>query len=126
MVSMPTEFLKRLTTGPWPTALLSALLLLSLYLMSGATDDSATFNQQYDILLISNIIGLTLLVAMIAANGYRLYIRYKRSAPGSRLTTRLLTLFIIIAVAGHQGCVTRQIQTTTRTVAGRTYCLKCR
>ena len=95
---MPTEFLKRLTTGPWPTALLSALLLLSLYLMSGATDDSATFNQQYDILLISNIIGLTLLVAMIAANGYRLYIRYKRSAPGSRLTTRLLTLFIIIAV----------------------------
>jgi len=95
---MPVEFLKRLTTGPWPAAVLLALLLLSLYLMSGATDDSATFNQQYDILLITNIIGLAMLVAMIAANAYRLYIRYKRSAPGSRLTTRLLTLFIVIAV----------------------------
>jgi nitrogen fixation/metabolism regulation signal transduction histidine kinase len=79
-------------------ALLSALLLMSLYLMSGATDDSATFNQQYDILLVTNIIGLIMLVAMISANSYRLYLRYKRSAPGSRLTTRLLGMFIVIAV----------------------------
>ncbi len=95
---MSTEFLKRLTTGPLPAAVLSVLLLLSLYLMSGATDDSATFNQQYDILLITNIIGLTMLVAMIGANIYRLYLRYKRSAPGSRLTTRLLSMFIVIAI----------------------------
>jgi nitrogen fixation/metabolism regulation signal transduction histidine kinase len=95
---MSTEFLKRLTTGPLSAALLSALLLLSLYLMSGATDDSATFNQQYDILLLTNIIGLSMLVAMISANIYRLYLRYKRSAPGSRLTTRLLSMFIVIAV----------------------------
>lgn len=95
---MRANLLKRLSTGPVSAALLSALLLLSLYLMSGATDDSATFNRQYDVLLVTNIIGLTMLVAMITANGYRLYIRYKRSAPGARLTTRLLTMFIVIAV----------------------------
>ncbi|MDT8403649.1 sensor histidine kinase [Sulfuriflexus sp.] len=95
---MPTKFLKRLTSGPLSAALLSVLLLLSLYLMSGATNDSATFNRHYDILLITNIIGLTMLVVMIGANSYRLYLRYKRNAPGSRLTTRLLGMFILIAV----------------------------
>lgn len=95
---MSLTLLKRLSMGPLSATLLSALLLLSLYLMSGATDDSATFNRQYEILLITNIIGLTLLVIMIGANAYRLYLRYKRGAPGSRLTTRLLTLFIVIAV----------------------------
>ena len=95
---MPTRILKRLTTGPISAAVLSVLLLLSLYILGGATEDSASFNQQYVILLITILIGLAMLVAMIAVNVIRLYRRYKASEPGSLLTTRLLVLFVVIAV----------------------------
>jgi len=90
--------LKRLTSGPYAAALLSILLLLSLYIMSGATEDSASFNQQYVLLLITILVGLTMLVVMIAVNVIGLYRRYKLGEPGSRLTTRLLVLFVVIAV----------------------------
>ena len=78
--------------------ILSFLLLLSLYLMSGATEDSASFNRQYVLLLITNIVGLVMLLGMIAANGWRLYQRYRTAEPGSRLTSRLLGMFVVIAV----------------------------
>jgi len=95
---MSLTLLKRITTGPISAALLSALLLLSLYIMSGATEDSASFNQQYVLLLVTILIGLALLVAMIAANVIQLYKRYKAGESGSLLTTRLLIVFVIIAV----------------------------
>ena len=95
---MSFTILKRLTTGPISAAVLSILLLLSLYIMSGATEDSASFNRQYVLLLITILIGLTMLVAMIAANVIRLYKSYKAGEPGSLLTSRLLVVFVIIAV----------------------------
>ncbi len=95
---MPFTILKRLTSGPISAAVLSILLLLSLYIMSGATEDSASFNSQYVLLLITILIGLAMLVAMIAANVIRLYKRYKAGEPGSLLTTRLLVVFVVIAV----------------------------
>ena len=95
---MSFTFLKRLTTGPVSAAVLSVLLLLSLYIMSGATEDSASFNRQYVLLLITILVGLTMLVAMIAANIFRLYKRYKAGESGSLLTTRLLVVFVVIAV----------------------------
>ena len=95
---MSLTILKRLTTGPLSAAVLSVLLLLSLYIMSGATEDSASFNRQYVLLLISILVGLAMLVAMIAANMIRLYKRYKTGEPGSLLTSRLLAVFVVIAV----------------------------
>jgi len=95
---MRFAILNKLTKSVLPAAVLSASLLLSLYFLSGATDDSATFNQQYVGLLIANIIGLILLLAYIARNAYRLYQQYKLGVPGSRLTTRLLSMFVIISV----------------------------
>jgi len=95
---MSPTIIKRLTTGPLSAAVLSVLLLLSLYILSGATEDSASFNQQYVLLLITILIGLAMLVAMITANVIRLYKRYKDGEPGSILTTRLLVFFVVIAV----------------------------
>ena len=95
---MSLTILKRLTSGPLSAAVLSVLLLLSLYIMSGATEDSASFNRQYVLLLISILVGLAMLVAMIAANVFRLYKSYKAGEPGSLLTSRLLIVFVIIAV----------------------------
>jgi len=95
---MSIAILKRFTAGPLTAGILSSLLLFSLYLMSGATEDSASFNRQYVLLLITNLIGLAMLLGMIAANGWRLYQRYRKAEPGSRLTTRLLAMFVVIAV----------------------------
>lgn len=98
MVRMPIDFIKRIATGLLPVAALSVLLLVSLYLMSEATDNSTKFDAQYATLLIINVVGLVLLVLLITANLYRLIRQYRTHVPGSRLTARMLTMFLIIAV----------------------------
>lgn len=99
---MRIEFLKSLITsltrGPRPVVIVTLLLLLSLYLMSSATENSATFDQRYVVLLGINMLGLMMLVLLIATNAWRLVQNYRRAAPGSRLTVRLLSMFILIAV----------------------------
>jgi nitrogen fixation/metabolism regulation signal transduction histidine kinase len=78
--------------------IVTLLLLLSLYLMSSATENSATFDQRYVILLGINALGLVMLVMLIAASAWRLFQNYRLGAPGSRLTVRLLSMFVLIAV----------------------------
>ena len=90
--------LRRLTSGPWPVVIVTLLLLLSLYLMSSATENSATFDRRYVILLGINALGLMMMVLLIAANAWRLFQNYRRAAPGARLTVRLLSMFVLIAV----------------------------
>ncbi len=91
--------LKRLTSGPKPVALLFALLLASLYLMSGATQNSGLFGRLYSLLLAINLLALLLLVALIARNLVHLVSQYRQRAPGSRLTVRLVAMFVVLAVA---------------------------
>jgi PAS domain S-box-containing protein len=92
------KVLRLLTSGPRPVVIVTLLLLLSLYLMSSATEGSARFDQQYLALLIINVVGLIMLLLLIGANGWRLIQQYRNAVPGARLTVRLLRMFIIIAV----------------------------
>ncbi len=96
---MVLRTLKHLTSGPKPVALLFLLLLTSLYLMSGATQNSATFGRLYSVLLAINILALVLLVALILRHLGALIIHYRQRAAGSRLTVRLVVMFVILAVA---------------------------
>ncbi|MCW8918589.1 MAG: ATP-binding protein [Gammaproteobacteria bacterium] len=96
---MVLDTLRRLTSGPKPVALLFVLLLASLYLMSAATQNSATFGRLYSLLLGINILALLLLVALIARNLISLISQYRRRDVGSRLTTRLVIMFAILAVS---------------------------
>lgn len=91
--------LKHITSGPRPIVLLFGLLLASVYLMSGATQNSALFGQLYSVLLAINITALLLLVALILRHLVRLVIAYRQRAPGSRLTVRLVVMFVVLAVA---------------------------
>ena len=91
--------LRRLTSGPKPVALLFVLLLASLYLMSGATQNSALFGRLYSLLLGINLLALLLLLALIARNLVHLVNQYRQRAPGSRLTVRLVAMFVVLAVA---------------------------
>ena len=96
---MVIQTLKRLTTGPKPVALLFALVLSSLYMMSAATQHSEQFGRLYSWILAINIFAILLLLALIARNLFALVQQYRKKVAGSRLTLRLLLVFIILAVA---------------------------
>lgn len=96
---MALHALKRLTSGPKPVALLLLLILMALYLMSAATQHSALFGKLYSWILGINILAMLLLLALIGRNLFALIQQYRQRVPGSRLTVRLLTVFIILALA---------------------------
>ncbi len=96
---MLLDALKRLTSGPKPAVLVLLLLLASLYLMSDATQNSAVFGELYSLLLAVNIAALVLMVALILRNLISVIHQYRQRATGSRLTVRLLVVFILLAVA---------------------------
>lgn len=96
---MVLDTLRRLTSGPKPVILLFILLLTSLYLMSAATQNSALFGRLYSLLLGINILALGLLLALIGRHLISLISRYRQRMPGSRLTVRLVIMFVILSVA---------------------------
>lgn len=86
-------------SGSIPVALLGALLLAALYLMSEATHNSTLFGELYSLLLVINVLALVLLLALIGKNLYQLVRQYRRGAPGARLTARLVVMFTLLSVA---------------------------
>ena len=60
--------MRRWATGIAPVAILSLLLLAALVMMSAATQNSALFSQMYSLLLVVNILGIVVLLALILAN----------------------------------------------------------
>jgi nitrogen fixation/metabolism regulation signal transduction histidine kinase len=90
--------LRRLSAGVAPILALFALLLISVYLMSAATQNSEEFGRLYFTLLIINILGLVTLVILIGANLARLIRQYRKRAAGSRLTVRLVVMFVLLAL----------------------------
>ncbi len=95
---MAITAIKRLTSGSTPVILLFLLLLSSLYLLSGSTQNSLLFDRLYSVLLGINIIAILLLFGLIGKHIYLLFRQYKSRATGSRLTTRLVVMFIILSV----------------------------
>ncbi len=91
--------LRRLGSGALPVALLSILLLSSLFLMSAATQNSEQFGRLYMLLLVVNVLGLIALLMLISSNLLRLRRQYRNRATGSRLTVRLMLMFVLLALA---------------------------
>ncbi|MCA1798365.1 MAG: HAMP domain-containing protein [Xanthomonadaceae bacterium] len=95
---MGTSFLKRLLTYLLPAAGL-ALLLASLYLLSETTQASEDFGRLHPWLLLLNLAGVLALLVVIAGNLYRLVVQYRNHVTGSRLTARLVAIFVLLALA---------------------------
>lgn len=95
---MERRLLKRYFTGFLPLAVLSLLLLAAMFMMSAAAQNSAIFGRMYSLLLIINVFGIVLLLALIALNVYKLAEQYRARALGSRLTLRLMSIFAVLAV----------------------------
>ncbi|MDR9414070.1 MAG: ATP-binding protein [Spiribacter sp.] len=77
---------------------LSVLLILSLYLLSAATENSARFGRLYIWLLLLNGVVLVALVGLIINNIWRLLRSVRTRETGSRLTLKLMGLFVVLAV----------------------------
>ncbi|HIL93668.1 MAG TPA: HAMP domain-containing protein [Cycloclasticus sp.] len=73
-------------------------LLLSLYLMSHATQSLSQFNELFSSLVIVNIVGTLFLLGLLIANIRWLWKQFKKQAVGSRITARIVLLFFAISV----------------------------
>jgi PAS domain S-box-containing protein len=74
------------------------LLMVSLYTISDATTHSATFGKYYNWLLFFNAIGLVALLLLIIHNVYKLIVQYRLKAIGSRLTARMIGVFVLLTI----------------------------
>ena len=90
--------IRRLFTGSAPIVALFVLLLASLWLMSDATHNSAVFGQLYTLLLAVNLLAIVLFVVLIGRSVWTLFRQYRRQVAGSRLTARLVVMFVILSV----------------------------
>ncbi len=90
--------MKRMTKGASPMLGLFALLLVSLYLMSDASQNAARFDQLYIGLLLLNSIFLLSLVVIISINIFEFVRQVVAKQPGSRLTMRLVLMFVVLAL----------------------------
>jgi nitrogen fixation/metabolism regulation signal transduction histidine kinase len=79
--------------------LLFGFVLLSLQLMSTATQESSELSELYSWLLVINALGSVLLLGLVVVNTWSLIRELKKKAAGSRLTTRMVSLFVLLALA---------------------------
>lgn len=95
---MARTTLIRYATGVVPLAVLSVLLMVALFMMNAATQNSELFGRLYSLLLVINITGIILLLTLILINLYRLAVQFRTRVMGSRLTLRLFGMFVLLAV----------------------------
>ncbi|MCX4189793.1 sensor histidine kinase [Methylophaga sp. OBS3] len=95
---MAIRLIRRLSTGTAPYFSLAIMLLVLAYLLSAATQDKSRLN---DLFLIIFGIGLTcllILAGLLTRGLWRLYRDFQRKSAGSRLTLRLVSLFVLLVV----------------------------
>jgi len=79
--------------------ILFGMILLSLQLMSSATQESSELGAMYSWLLLVNTLGSVVLLGLVGANIYSMIRQLKKREAGSRLTTRMVSLFVLLALA---------------------------
>jgi len=87
---------KRFISSPILYYALALLLLVLAYLLSAATQDSSRLNELFLIIFGLGLFTLVILVALLIKSLSRLYKDFKNKKPGSRLTIRLVSLFVLL------------------------------
>ncbi len=90
------RLITQLTKTPLPYYLLAALLLSLTLLLSSATQDSSRLSDLFLIILGIGLATLLLLIALLLRSFLRLYRDFKHHKPGSRLTVRLVSVFMFL------------------------------
>lgn len=108
------RYVTRYVSGFTPLAVLSVLLLAAFIMMNAASQNSALFGRLYSLLLLVNIFGVVVLLALILLNVFHLVEQYRARVMGTRLTVRLLIMFIVLAVVPVSVVFFFSIQTLNR------------
>ncbi len=96
---MASETLKRLRIlGAVPVAALVVALFVALVLMRDAVQNSEALSRAFVPLLFVILAGLLLLAVLVVVNVVKLVRRYRSQAAGSRLTGRIVVLFVLISL----------------------------
>ncbi len=77
---------------------LFAVILVSLHLMSSATQAASELNRWYSWLLLVNGVGSLLLLGLVGANIWWLVRQFRKRAAGSRLALKMVLLFVFLAL----------------------------
>jgi nitrogen fixation/metabolism regulation signal transduction histidine kinase len=93
---MAIKMIRRLSSGTAPYFSLAILLIILAYLLSTATSDSSRLNDLFIIIFGLGILSLLLLTGILARSLIRLYRDFKQRKAGSRLTLRLVSLFVML------------------------------
>lgn len=91
-------WLRRTSTSVVPVIIMGIFMLGSLWLLSAATENSGQFGRMHVALVVLNVLGLIVLVGLIGVDVVRLVRQYRRAATGSRLTVRLVAIFVVMAL----------------------------
>ncbi|NOT83621.1 MAG: PAS domain-containing protein [Methylococcaceae bacterium] len=78
---------------------LFGVVVASLQLMSSATQGASQLDAMYSWLVLMNALGSVILLVLIGANIYSLTRQLKKREAGSLLTTRMVSLFVLLALA---------------------------
>ncbi len=108
------RYVTRYVTGVTPLAVLSVLLIAAFIMMNAAAQNSALFGRLYSVLLLVNILGVVLLIALILLNLFHFMEQYRTRVMGTRLTLRLLVMFVVLAVVPVAVVFFFSIQTLNR------------
>jgi PAS domain S-box-containing protein len=95
---MVIRVIQRLATGFWPMVGLFVLLLLSLYVLGSSAESYERFGRFYVLILFINIIGLAFIGLLVGVNIWNLIRQFRERAAGARLTGKLVTMFIVLAL----------------------------
>ncbi len=96
---MAADALRRLRgLGAVPVAALLIGLFVALVLMRDAVENSEALSRAFVPLLAMVLAGLLALAVLVVVNVAKLLRRYRQQAAGSRLTLRILVLFVLISL----------------------------
>jgi nitrogen fixation/metabolism regulation signal transduction histidine kinase len=93
---MAVRLVRRLSTGTAPYFYLAILLLVLAYLLSAATADSSRLNDLFLVIFGTAGAALLLLITILIRSIYKLFRDFKNHQEGSRLTIRLVSLFVLL------------------------------
>jgi len=109
-----SRYVSRHVTGLTPLVVLSLLLIAAFVMMNAAAQNSALFGRLYSVLLLVNILGVLLLLALILLNLLHFVEQYRARVMGTRLTLRLMLMFVVLAVLPVSVVFFFSIQTLNR------------
>ena len=75
-----------------------AMLVIALLFLASTVENADRFGEIYNWIFLLNLAGASILLALIAANLVRLVREYRNQVPGSRLASRMVAIFVGLAV----------------------------